>query len=251
GNPQNMLCGALGHLDYRGFLWHLAPVALLGLAINHAVLHLLYRKELASARFEARDDTPPARPPVFPLAVIAATALAYTAGTHLAWTAAAGFTVLLFSRRAEARDIWPRIDATILLFFTGLFVAVAGLEKSGAPAWFFQRFPLGDAATLTSGLRLSGLFLVGSNVVSNVPFILVVKDQLAGASNPRLAWELLAMASTFAGNLTLLGSVANVIVAESARDAGGLGFREHLRAGAPIGLLTTLAGALWLLLVSR
>jgi Na+/H+ antiporter NhaD/arsenite permease-like protein len=68
-------------------------------------------------------------------------------------------------------------------------------------------------------------------------------------AEPRLGWELLAMASTFAGNLTLLGSVANVIVAEAGRDVGGIGFREHLRVGLPIGLVTTALGTAWLLVL--
>lgn len=65
--------------------------------------------------------------------------------------------------------------------------------------------------------------------------------------DPVLAWELLAMASTFAGNLTLLGSVANVIVSEKGHRIGGLGFVEYLRAGSPIALITTLIGTVWLL----
>ena len=67
--------------------------------------------------------------------------------------------------------------------------------------------------------------------------------------DPRLAWELLAMASTFAGNLTLLGSVANIIVAERARDVGGMEFMPYLRVGAPLALLTTAVGTVWLLWV--
>jgi Na+/H+ antiporter NhaD/arsenite permease-like protein len=101
-------------------------------------------------------------------------------------------------------------------------------------------------ASSTGAWRASGLFLVGSNVVSNVPFILVVQDELTKFSNPVLAWELLAMASTFAGNLTLLGSVANVIVAERGREIGGLGFLAYLKVGAPLALLTTALGTAWL-----
>ena len=81
--------------------------------------------------------------------------------------------------------------------------------------------------------------------MSNVPFILVVQGQVSALGDPRLGWELLAMASTFAGNLTLLGSVANIIVAEIARDVGGLGFWQHLKAGFPIALVTTALGTLW------
>lgn len=88
--------------------------------------------------------------------------------------------------------------------------------------------------------------MVGSNVVSNVPFILIVQEQMHAFDDPKLAWELLAMASTFAGNLTLLGSVANIIVAEAGRDVGGVGFLQYLRVGLPVALLTTLLGVLWL-----
>lgn len=93
---------------------------------------------------------------------------------------------------------------------------------------------------------MSGIFLAGSNIVSNVPFILVVRDQMITLANPTLGWELLAVASTFAGNLTLLGSVANIIVAESARDVGGIGFFEYLKVGLPLAAITTLVGVVWL-----
>ena len=82
-----------------------------------------------------------------------------------------------------------------------------------------------------------------------MPFILVVREQMDALSNPVLGWELLAVASTFAGNLTLLGSVANIIVAESAREIGGLGFFQYLRVGLPLAVLTTLLGTVWLLAV--
>ena len=98
--------------------------------------------------------------------------------------------------------------------------------------------------------RLAAVFLAGSNVVSNVPFILVIREQMASLPDPKLGWELLAMASTFAGNLTLLGSVANIIVAEAARDVGGIGFWPYLRVGLPLALATTAVGTLWLMLAA-
>jgi Na+/H+ antiporter NhaD/arsenite permease-like protein len=247
GNPQNMLCGLLGGLVYREFLVVMAPVALLGLASNHLILALLFRRELLAARL-----TPPGR--VEPIArrawvsliVVVLTSIAYGLGANLAWTAAAGFVLLMLLHRRDTRELWPRIDWSLLLFFAGLFVVVAGFEKSGAPAAFFARFPLAGLGNgLADTFRLAGIFLVGSNLVSNVPFILVVQGQVSALGDPELGWELLAMASTFAGNLTLLGSVANIIVAESARDVGGLGFWQHLKAGFPIALVTTSLGTLW------
>ena len=252
GNPQNMLCGLLGGLQYREHLALMAPVALLGLALNHALLALMFRRELGAAHLgEAEATTPLSRRAKITLMVVGASAVAYALGGHLAWTAASAFVLLMLIHRRDTSQLWPRIDWGLLLFFAGLFVVVEGLAKSGAPTAVFDKFPLAAAGESTLGwLRLSGIFLVGSNVVSNVPFILVVREQMATLSNPKLGWELLAMASTFAGNLTLLGSVANIIVAEAARDVGGMGFWQHLRVGLPLTVLTTLAGLCWVLFAS-
>jgi len=154
-------------------------------------------------------------------------------------------------QRRETRELWPRIDWALLVFFSGLFVVVRGLTESGAPAAFFERFPLASGDGSPAGwLRLAAIFLVGSNVVSNVPFILVVRDQMATLADPTLGWEMLAMASTFAGNLTLLGSVANIIVAEAGHEVGGIGFWQYLRVGLPLALSTTLLGVAWMLFVA-
>lgn len=262
GNPQNMLCAALGQLSYREHLLLIGPVAVVALAINHALLLLWFRADL-----RARTLVAPAREPGDPgdpgaggllrdrrtgvtLAIILATAVVYALGAHLAWAAVTGFVALMLVHRRDTRELWSHIDWSLLLFFVGLFVVTEAFVHSGAPAWFFARFPIAGAMDDAAGwLGLSGVFLAGSNLVSNVPFILVVRDQMATLADPRLGWELLAMASTFAGNLTLLGSVANIIVAESARDVGGIGFFEYLRVGLPLALLTTLAGTAWLLLV--
>jgi Na+/H+ antiporter NhaD/arsenite permease-like protein len=124
---------------------------------------------------------------------------------------------------------------------------VQALVKSGAAAWAMAQLPLWSGEGVTGWVRTAGLFLVGSNVVSNVPFILVIQREMAHLPDPVLGWELLAMASTFAGNLTLLGSVANVIVAERGREVGGLPFLGYLRVGFPLALATTALGTLWLL----
>jgi len=247
GNPQNMLCGLLGGLSYRSHLVLMAPVAVLGLTLNHALLAWSFRRELSQATLvELPVVGGLSRASKLTLAVIGASAVAYMFGGDLAWTAAGGFVLLMLIHRNDTRELWPRIDWALLLFFSGLFVVVEGFTKSGAPAAFFARFPLASAESgLGEWLRLAGIFLVGSNVVSNVPFILVVREQMATLANPTLGWELLAMASTFAGNLTLLGSVANIIVAEAGHDVGGIGFWQYLRVGFPLAVATTLLGVLW------
>ncbi len=251
GNPQNMLCGSLGQLSFRAHFIHLAPVAVLGLAVNHAVLHLMFRRELGGELPEAPADSAPllTKRSAVTLAVIAGTVVIYMTGASLTYTALGGFSLLLIVNRTEPARIWTRIDWSILLFFGGLFVAVDAFARSGAPEWAFAHVPLyRDGPALAAYLRTAGYFLVGSNVVTNVPFILIVRAHMAALPDPSLAWELLAMASTFAGNLTLLGSVANVIVAEKAEAEGGLRFWEYARAGAPIALLTTIVGTIWLVL---
>lgn len=250
GNPQNMLCGILGQLSYVKHLSVMGPVALVGLALNHLFLVVLFRRELDTAALESRTAKPiPARAKLT-LLVIAGSAVAYAAGANLAWTSVAGFSLLMLIQRRDTRGLWENIEWSLLLFFAGLFVVVEGLMESGLPAAVFARFPLAAFGTDLKGwLGLSGLFLVGSNVVSNVPFILVIREQMGTLADPELGWELLAMAATFAGNLTLLGSVANIIVAEQARDVGGIGFVAYLRVGVPIALATTLVGVLWTVLV--
>ncbi|MDY0000285.1 MAG: SLC13 family permease [Polyangia bacterium] len=272
GNPQNMLCAILGGLSYRSHLVLMLPVAIAGLAINHGLIWWMFRRELSATSMTFGEeaaclasDCPPGPSMcaamgsnagrLFTARIIVAlggiliSALLYLLGADLAWTAAGGCAFLLLALRPDPEEIWSRVDWSVLLFFAGLFVVVEGLVQSGAPAWFFERFPLWAGDGSESWWRLSGLFLLGSNVVSNVPFILVVREPVTALADPRLGWELLAMASTFAGNLTLIGSVANIIVAEKAREVGGLGFWEYLRVGAPLTLLTTALGTAWVLLV--
>ena len=251
GNPQNILCGSLGKLHFAPFMLHLLPVALVALAINHALVLVIFRQELDGPLPE--EPSPPALMTLrsgVTLAVILATVVVYTAGGSLAFTALGGFAVLLVVHRRDPATVWERIDWSVLVFFGALFVAVDALARSGAAEWAFTRFPLvGKEPGIVEWLRAALVFLVGSNVVTNVPFILIVRPERGKLPDPTLGWELLAMASTFAGNLTLLGSVANVIVAERAEPVGGLRFVEYLKIGVPVALATTLVGALMLVLI--
>jgi Na+/H+ antiporter NhaD/arsenite permease-like protein len=253
GNPQNILCGSLGKLRFAPFLLHMLPVALVALAINHALLLLVFRKELDGPL--PPEPNPPRLLTVrsgVTLLVVLTTVVIYTAGGSLAFTALGGFAVLLVVHRREPATVWERIDWSVLVFFGALFVAVDALARSGAAAWAFSRFPLvGAQPGLVEWLRAAGIFLVGSNVVTNVPFILIVRPEMSKLPDPTLGWELLAMASTFAGNLTLIGSVANVIVAEKAEPVGGLRFGEYLKIGVPVAVATTLVGAVLLVLLHR
>jgi Na+/H+ antiporter NhaD/arsenite permease-like protein len=143
GNPQNMLCAQLGGLSYRTHLFLMLPVAVVGLVLNHALLHHLFRRELTGELVPAH-ETPAlvTRPIAITLAVICGTIAFYLAGFDLAAVAVAGFTLLLVVHRRDASEVWPRIDWSILVFFAALFVVVQGLSASGATEWLFARWPL-------------------------------------------------------------------------------------------------------------
>jgi len=129
------------------------------------------------------------------------------------------------------------------VFFVGLFLIVGGAENAGITAkllevahhWNLQN--MGVFALTVAGL---------CNIVNNVPAVMLLKSLVPGFSNPRTAWMVLAMASTLAGNLTITGSVANIIVVESAKPEIEIGFRDYLKAGVPITLMTLLVGWAWL-----
>ena len=155
---------------------------------------------------------------------------------------AGGF--MLLTRAVKSEKVYGEIDWPLLLMFAGLFVVVAGLENvllSPDIVAEIGRRQLDHPATL--GLVTAVL----SNLLSNVPAVLVLKPFVAGLPDPERAWLTVAMASTLAGNLTILGSVANLIVVEQARERGvAIGFWQYFRIGAPLTVLTILVGLYWL-----
>ncbi len=239
GTPQNMIVAGFAGLDYLHFAARLAPVAGLGLVVNYAVIALLYRRRLAPRPLPLLPPRPRHLP--WPLlwksAAVSLGALAgFVAGfpTHL--VALAAGAVLLLTRRLRPERIYADIDWTMLLMFGGLFVVVRGLEATG----------LQEAALRTIGpsrlghpLVLAGVTVALSNLVSNVPAVLLFRPLLPHLGPPHAAGLLLASASTLAGNLTLLGSVANLIVVEQARRRGvHVSWRDHLKVGVPVTVLT-------------
>jgi len=256
GNPQHMLCASLGGLAYRDYLLAAGPAAVLALAFNHAVLYFAFRRTLRRAAWDITAEGE-ARPVLLPstkimLTVLIGTVAVYIAGGNLAWTAVGGLALVFLAARAmAASEIWSRIDWSVLVFFAALFIVVEGFVRTGLPAAFFTAAPFTALTGFGGWLGLSGIFLIGSNIVSNVPFILVVREAMTALPNAAMSWELLAVTSTFAGNLTLLGSVANIIVAEKSREFGVLGFWSHLKIGAPVAVGSTLIGAGWIFLAHR
>ncbi len=253
GNPQNMLIGALSGDRYREFLLHEAPVAIGGLLIVAGIVHLFFARTLRRAAESTGAPAPePAvlRPGLLRLsiAVVIAVVIAFLAGVRPSFAALGGGCALLVATRVPPRRVFARVDWTLLLFFASLFVLVEGVVRAGAAEWLGDAFRpwLGDGAPRQAGV-FSILAVIGSNIVSNVPFILVARPWIGALHDPALQWRVLAMATTFAGNLTLLGSVANLIVVEAAEGEVRVGFWDYFRVGLPVTAATVAWGLLVLL----
>lgn len=248
GNPQNMIIGGLSHIPYGTFAAALWPVAAGGLILTVILIALGYRHEfLTSERLPTVDPGPARhhRPLVLKSVVVtAAMVILFFAGQPVAKVAIIGGALLLFTRRVKAEKVYREIDWPLLVMFVGLFIVVAGLEATVLTP---------EAVAAVGRLRLEtvpGLSLVTaalSNLVSNVPAVLVLKPFVANLPDPHRTWLVIAMASTLAGNFTLVGSVANLIVAQRARAQGVIiGFWEYFKVGAPLTVLTIVMGAWWL-----
>lgn len=248
GNPQNLIIGQSSGIPYLTFLAYLGPVALMGMAICWLVILLVYRHEfrtpLANATF------PPPRtfnPLLWRVgAVFAALIVAFLLGAPVVTAACIAAGVLLISRLRP--DKLLDLDWELLAFFAGLFVVTGAIEVTGLSSQLFAiAAPILEAGIAPFSLAVGVL----SNLVSNVPAVLLLRPEIPSLADPQQAWLTLAMASTLAGNFTLLGSAATLIVAELARQRGvTLGFVAFLRAGVPITVLTLLAGIVWLSLVT-
>ncbi len=239
GNPQNMIVARLSGLSYGAYLARAALPALAALVLTAAVLHVLHRHDLdaPAAGPEAPESGPVAPPhpsdrPLLAAALLGlvGTVVANLAGAPLAWSALVAASVVLVAARERANALIARVDWSVLLFFAGLFVVVAALRKTALPDAALAA--LGTPAGLWGEGILVAVLAVGSQVVSNVPLIIVLEPWIRTFPDPAHAWTTTALVSTLAGNLTLLGSVANVIVLEQARSS--LGFWAYLRVGVPV-----------------
>lgn len=246
GNPQNMLIGTMSGLSFARFLALVGPAAAVALALNTLLLLAFYARHLPATIAAPPDDAPPAPSPASSLAVTAIVLgvfAAFFAGAHLGYASLAGATAILVVRRRDAAAALSRVDWSLLVFFAGLFVVVAGLRTTGLVDQAWQAVaPHLELHTAGGLAAFSAAMTVGSNVVSNVPLVMLAGPYLPELGSPDAAFALLAYTTTLAGNLTLVGSVANIIVAEGAKSVGGIGFLEHLRFGLITTPLTLAAG---------
>ncbi len=244
GNPQNMLIGraAAGNPSFAQYLAITLPVGVACLAANAATLTWLFRRELPRGPLAERSPPRPGIDRVLAakgLLALAAFAVAALAGVSLAGAAIAAAAGLVLVARIEPRRALVLVDWQILLFFAALFVVVEGLRATGVLADGLAAIaPVIHRGDAVGDAAFVGLTVVGSNLVSNVPFVMLAADSVPAMPDPTWGWIMLAVASTLAGNLTLMGSVANVIVMEAAGPRGEIGFFRFVRYGAVMTLVS-------------
>lgn len=247
GNPQNIMIGSFSHIPYARFALALGPVALVGLAVTAALIALFHRGEFAGAD---RLQAPPHKVGVNRVLVVRALLAtlvmiaAFFAGVAPAKAAIIIGGLLLLTRRVKSRRVYDEIDWSLLLMFVGLFIIVAGAQHALLGS---------DLTAAVSRVRLdavpvlSAVPAVLSNLVSNVPAVLMLKPFVDTLKDQQTAWLTIAMAATLAGNFTVLGSIANLIVVQKAAASGvTIGFWDYFRVGAPLTIVTLAAGTFWL-----
>ncbi|HEV2623536.1 MAG TPA: anion transporter [Xanthobacteraceae bacterium] len=247
GNPQNMIVGAISRIPYTEFATALAPVALAGIVLVFAVVAALWFHEFRqSTQLTAKPPPPRIHKPQLIKAVLVTLGVvaAFFAGVPVAMAAFLGGALLLVTRAIKAHKVYQEIDGSLLLMFAGLFVVVAAAEKvllSAELVGAMQNLHFANTYILTADTA------VLSNIISNVPAVLALKPFVVGLADQHRIWLVIAMSATLAGNLTPVGSVANLIVAERARAAGiHISLWTYCRAGIPLTLLTLALGAWWL-----
>lgn len=261
GNPQNMLIGVSSGMSYASFLLALAAPALGGLVIVYGSLLLLCAKDLdtreSDASAPAGDMAATKQPEMdWPLVsrgllVFAGALVAWLTGHSLPLVAITAASILVIIAMRDPTPALGRVEWPLLMFFAALFIVTQGVRDLPVIHWLDAQatrqvtgLPWRDASVVSAAM------LALSNLVSNVPAVLLWLPVIPKLPHPAFLWPVVAMSATFAGNLTLVGSMANLIVAEGARAQGvTLGFGDYLRVGVPVTLLTIAWGIAALLVV--
>lgn len=257
GNPQNMLIATQSGIPFVEFVANLAPPSILALVFCYLFTLVAFRKEFAVSAFhtgglgelwvlnaEAVTDR---QLMVKSLAASALLLVLLALGVRTSVASLAAACVLLITRRINPERIFAGVDLSLLVFFSGLFILTHAVGKT-------PLFIRGMEAVLPAldrpGILFAAVVTLVSNLVSNVPAVMLLSPVARGFPDPVTGWLMLAMASTYAGNLTLLGSVANLIVAEEGKKAGiRVGFVDYLKVGLPVTLASVAAGTGWIMLM--
>ncbi len=255
GNPQNMLIGITSGIDYATFFFRLLPVSLLGMGMTVFVVKGFYRSHFRngavitadSHQFEYKYGSMKFSVPVF-LGVVLFFFLGKLLSLSIPVIALAGAALILLFGKVKPSKVIKNVDWVLLLFFSSLFIVVEGAVKAGLMDFLIHSQVLTE--DMAGVVRLHGLSLLMSQIVSNVPYTVMMLPVLKPLPGDIL-WLTLASASTLAGNATIIGAMANLIVIESAEKEGvKIGFWEFFKIGIVATLLSFLISIaiLWMLI---
>ena len=252
GNPQNAYIATYSGMSFAQFSFYSIPIAAVCLIVSYVILALLFRNSLSQRKYVAVEhdverDLDRNRLAVMILIVIATFAgFMITGMTELELyqvalvSGLASIIVVMSSRPKDALWVAKRVDWHILLFFIGLFVLIGGASQSGLIQEMTGDLDLFSGNGKSDMLPLSVLSVILSNLVSNVPAVMLMVHMLPAADT--MTWIVLAASSTLAGNTTLLGSAANIIVAERSETYGiRVPFVRHMLVGIIVTVATVAA----------
>lgn len=242
GNPQNILIGSLASLNFTTYFMTAIPIALAGLALTYLIIGYCYRKDLQnklSLLPQAASYTYHSYLIIKSLTIMVAVVVAFAIGLDIAIAASLGAALLLITRRVNPNKIYTSVDFNLLVMFVGLFVIVGGVEHSGLMVWVIEK--LGAIDFSNYGV-FTTLTILLSNIVSNVPAVLLLKFFLP-LHEATLWWTRMAIFTTIAGNLTITGSFANLIVVEIAKRSGiQISFWDYFKVGFPLTIAIAIVG---------
>lgn len=203
GNPQNMIIGHFSRISFAEFSWALLPAAIVGLAINFCILRLGFRKMLLETGIDRSGyAVPKLERGLFGLVCVVFVSIfaGFVAGFNLAWTAMTGALLVMVLARRDTHDVLKVVDWHLLVFFAALFIVVDGLRDTGLPDAIYWRLqPIFGSTAPAQACNLAWFSVAGSNIFSNVPFVLVAANWIPRFTAPDLMWKVLALATTFAG----------------------------------------------------
>ncbi|HKW42719.1 MAG TPA: SLC13 family permease [Thermoplasmata archaeon] len=255
GNPQNAFIAIRSGIPFLTFTAFLLPVTAVCLAVATAFIWLAFRKDLSLPLMKESSlpAVPLQRRGLFvTLGITVAVAIAFFVSPTPEWLpliAMVGGSFVLFTlpfvSSATPRTLIAKVDWSIVLFFIGLFVVLGGVRASGLSGAIQTGFSAVFGGRTGGVAWLTGLTALLSNLISNVPAVLLLAEVVQGAGGSQQLWLTLAASSTLAGNATILGAACNVIVVQVAsRDGVEVSMKQFMKAGLPITAVTLVLAAL-------
>lgn len=243
GNPQNILIGMQSGISYSKFIFHLLPVSLIGMLVIVLVIKFFFKNDFmkdSQLTFTKKSSSYNFQSMKFSVPIFLIMVFLFFFGNILKLSipmiALAGASLVLILGKIKPSQVIKQVDWVLLLFFAGLFIVVHGIEKVGVLDPFIENTPITNF--LSGILSLHGLSLVLSQIVSNVPYTILMLPILKTASSD-LLWLSLASSATLAGNATIIGAVANIIVIEVAKKYDvDIGFWKFLKVGSIVTVIT-------------